>query len=370
MALADQQIDFPIIDSHIHLYAASHLKDLAWASTLPKDHVLSCQNSLDEYRAATKSCRNLLGFVFVETDRIAGLQDSEWDHAIEEVEFLTRIKSGTPIEGEGHTSTDKNLLLGIVAWAPVPASQASLETYLTRLNTTLSSCNQQTLLKGYRYLVQDKPLSTQLNPAFIQGLQTLEQSGPQTFDLGVDFRQGGHHQLLESIEMLHTLSSTSPSTSTLKIIINHLCKPNLHLTPQETPSHPDFTNWSTSIRTLASFKQTYLKLSGLFSELPSQPPDSPTPIADLVAHTKPWLDVVFAAFGPRRIMFGSDWPVCNVGGPGREKAWGHWVEFVGAVLEDQGLDSEGKGRVWAGTAVEGYGLDVDLGTALVGRVRG
>ncbi|KAJ9662930.1 L-rhamnono-gamma-lactonase [Neophaeococcomyces mojaviensis] len=359
MALTDQQTEFPVIDSHIHLYAASHLKDLAWASTLPPSHVLNRQNSLQEYRLATKSCRNLLGFVFVETDRKSGLQEHEWEHAIEEIEFLTRIKSGIPVEGEGHTISDKSLLLGVVAWAPVPAGPQPLEAYLARADAALGPWKEEKLLRGYRYLVQDKPRGTQLQPEFNQSLHVLENSGCPTFDLGVDFRQGGHWQLLEAVEMLNNFYSSSTGSPRLKIIVNHLCKPNLQLTAQDAHSgHPDFTNWASCIQQLASFPTTYLKLSGLFSELPPQDPDAPTPILELVERTKPWIDAVFGAFGASRIMFGSDWPVCNVGGPGPDKAWAHWLGYVTAVLDDQKLSDGEKARVWAGTAAEAYDLGV------------
>jgi len=349
-----RQIEFPIIDSHIHLYAASHLQDLAWAPGLPEGHALKRQNSVAEYRVASNSQLNLAGFVFVETDRRSSLSETGWQHPLEEIEFLRRIKSGTPIEGEGHLPEDKVLLLGVVAWAPTAANRDSLQSYLEQSQTAQDFRATDGLVRGFRYLVQDKPKGHMLESDMWKGLLLLEQAGAKTFDLGVDFRQGGHWQLTEAVQMLQKFYTES--TGKLKIVINHLCKPNL--CPDATQE--DKAKWEHAVKAIADLPTTYMKLSGLFSELPAQKPGQPTSIDDLLEHTRFEMDVIFDNFGPENIMFGSDWPVCNVGGPGPEKSWSHWVEFVAAVLDDRGLSDAGKARVWARTAKEVYQLDVDL----------
>lgn len=349
-----RQIEFPIIDSHIHLYAASHLQDLAWAPSLPEGHALKRQNSIAEYRAASSSQPNLVGFVFVETDRKSSLSENGWKHPLEEIEFLRRIKSGTPIEGEGHVPEDKDLLLGVVAWAPTAADRDSIQGYLEQAQTAQDFQATDGLVRGSRYLVQDKPKGHMLESEMWKGLLLLEQSGAKTFDLGVDFRQGGHWQLTEAVQMLQKFYAQS--TGKLKIVINHLCKPNLR--PDATQE--DKAKWEHAVKALADLPTTYMKMSGLFSELPAQEPGQPTPIADILEYTRFEMGVIFDNFGPENIMFGSDWPVCNVGGPGLEKSWSHWVEFVAAVLDDQGLSDVEKARVWAGTAQEAYELDVGL----------
>ncbi|KAI1622094.1 amidohydrolase [Exophiala viscosa] len=343
--------DFPIIDSHIHLYPASHLSELNWTGALPTNHVLKRQNSVDEYRSATQGRPNLRGFVFLETDRKSGLSEHEWRGALDEVDFLVRIARGVPRSDEGHTPEDARLLLGIVPWAPVPAGAEILARYVKLVQ---QRCEEKwTVVKGFRYLVQDKPAGLMVQSQFIEGLQWLGNAG-FTFDLGVDARSGGLHQPQEACEMMDRVYSDK---NTLKIIINHLCKPNLQLTASEAlGGHPDFDNWKRYVEKMASFNLTYMKLSGMFSELPPQDENSPADIASLVERTKPWADVVFKAFGPSRIMFGSDWPVCTVGGPGTEPSWSHWHALVGAVLKSQGLSPEEKARVWSGTAVEAYDI--------------
>jgi predicted TIM-barrel fold metal-dependent hydrolase len=70
-----------------------------------------------------------------------------------------------------------------------------------------------------------------------------------------------------------------------------------------------------------------------------------------------------AAF-PRRVMFGSDWPVCNVGGPkGDEGNWGFWRDVVQAFVDESGEDGRDEVResVWWRAAKEAYRVDFDVG---------
>lgn len=105
--------------------------------------------------------------------------------------------------------------------------------------------------------------------------------------------------------------------------------------------------------TLSKCKKTYMKLSGAFSELPESLKTRPA--EDIFSAILPWLAVVVAAFGPSRIMFGSDWPVCTVGVG--EDAWTKWHKIVEMVCDLAGLSEESKEMVWSGTAREAYKLD-------------
>lgn len=344
---------FPIIDSHIHLYAASHIPSLNWTADLPQEHRLNKQHSTDEYRAATRTHPNLLGFIFVETDRKSGLEETQWQDVLDEVDFLKRIARGTPREGEGHRPEDSSLVLGVVPWAPVPAGEKGLAQYVRQVQ---QHCGDQwDLVRGFRYLVQDKPAGVMLQPQFIKGLQWLGRNG-LTFDLGVDARSGGLHQLQEACEMMDRVYD---SGSNVKIIINHFCKPNLRLAASEAGSgHADFIGWKHYIERMASHQSTYMKLSGFFSELRPQDETSPSAIPVLVEQTRPWVDVVFKAFGAARILFGSDWPVCNVGGPGIGASWSHWYNLVNAILDDHKLTPAEKAEIWSGTAARAYNIHI------------
>jgi L-fuconolactonase len=79
-------------------------------------------------------------------------------------------------------------------------------------------------------------------------------------------------------------------------VLDHLAKPHIKAGEIEP--------WATGIRRLAEFRNVYCKLSGLVTEAEWQS-WKPEQIA-------PYLDVAFDAFGPERLMIGSDWPVCLV----------------------------------------------------------
>lgn len=214
----------PIVDSHIHLFPATHLPTLAWYET---GSPLGSQHSLDEYRLATTSTSTsadttdptfLRGFIFLETDRISSVEESGkgWGHALDEVSYLTRIITGQPIDGEGHGPLDRNLCLGLVPWAPVPGGSAALEKYMALVKERTRTEEGWSKVCGVRYLVQDKPAGVMLQPKFIDGLVWL---GKQrlTFDLGVDARQGGLRQLREAVEMMRKVYEENNSDLTMII---------------------------------------------------------------------------------------------------------------------------------------------------------
>ena len=103
---------------------------------------------------------------------------------------------------------------------------------------------------------------------------------------------------------------------------------------------------------------TYMKLSGAFSELLPLEMDGEPDVGDLIDRLRPWTDAVFDAFGAERVMFGSDWPVCNIGGGGNDVSWKRWHKVVEAVLDRRGLPEEQKRGVWGGVAVRAYGVEI------------
>ncbi|KAL4811111.1 hypothetical protein BDV18DRAFT_5514 [Aspergillus unguis] len=347
----------PIVDSHIHLFAESHLPTLAWYTP---DGPLTTQHSVDEYREATNEATCLRGFIFLEVDRISSVEQSGenkhgWTHALDEVSYLARIAAGTPVQGEGHKPSDKDLVLGIIPWAPVPGGPEVLEEYMALVRERTGP-EVWSKIRGVRYLVQDKPSGTMLQPAFIEGLKWLGRKG-LTFDLGVDARSGGIWQLEEAVELLGRVYGEVGEGERVKIVINHLCKPNLHLSPESTATSPDFLRWQTQVAAMAQHPATFMKLSGAFSEIPPDTPGSKPETASLVERIQPWTDAVFDAFGPERVMFGSDWPICNVGG-GSQQTWGQWRRVAEGLLERRGLSEQQKRGFWGEVAVRAYGVAV------------
>lgn len=103
---------------------------------------------------------------------------------------------------------------------------------------------------------------------------------------------------------------------------------------------------------LSKCSNTYMKLSGCFSEIPSAlQAASAEEIFDAI---QPWFVVLLTTFGTKRLMFGSDWPVCTVGiGEG---AWKKWKAVVERFCVAAGLDMEDKIMLWSGTAISAYGI--------------
>lgn len=205
----------PIIDAHIHLFPETHLPTLTWYNP---SHPLASQHSIDEYRKAvslsnekskSEEEKKLEGFIFVECDRISSVKEDEsgdaWTNALDEVSFLGRIISGQPVPGEGHQYIDSDLCKGFVAWAPVPGGPQILEKYFDKVERRMKTDERiAKKLCGARYLVQSQPADVMTHPDFIAGIKWLATKG-LAFDLTVDARSGGLHQLHAALEMLQRL---------------------------------------------------------------------------------------------------------------------------------------------------------------------
>jgi len=96
-------------------------------------------------------------------------------------------------------------------------------------------------------------------------------------------------------------------------VLDHLGNPDLGGRPDD--------RWVTAIRQLGRFQNVCCKLSGILGE---PPPGHPAPVVHdtalgevgpEVGHLRPYYDAVLAAFGPDRLMFGSDWPPCTLAAP-------------------------------------------------------
>jgi L-rhamnono-1,4-lactonase len=118
----------------------------------------------------------------------------------------------------------------------------------------------------------------------------------------------------------------------------------------------NFSRWKKCFDRFSQFDHVYIKLSGAFSEIGDQEANDPWPISKIVQRMKPWLDHIFRRFIPQRIMFGSDWPVCNVRGPGNAASWKHWFCVVSEILRIYNISVEEKDMVWWGTALKAYRL--------------
>lgn len=383
-----------ILDSHVHLWPSSAANNESHAWMNKGDH-LAKQYSIADYLTASSPPRTstasyeVKGFVYVETDRRyrkelaegEDVSDFKWaGQCYAENAFLMRIIRGVPAEGvdEGFDRETAKLMKGCVLWAPVDRGLDVFKKWLDLDNSTGLEW-----VKGFRYLLQgirDKVEFEKLvvDPGFVEGLRFMGRNG-WSFDVGVDQRQGGNWQLEfipgliarvhEGVEdkdkTVFVLSMCNFFFEAMAMIttdnmIDHLCKPDMEHPLDNPDAKALFELWKLSIVRLANCEKTYMKLSGAFSEIADQDPDHPWPVSKVVERIRPWLEHVLQTFTPQRIMFGSDWPVCNFRGPGDAKSWGHWRNVIETSLQEQGLSEQQKDRIWYGTAEEVYKLKKEL----------
>lgn len=345
----------PIIDSHIHLWPdnMSNEQGHAWMTPgmpLAKQHVLSDYYKASQQEAADPSSEHTAqGVVYVETDVRYDTPShdlSSWTKGpLDEIKFLRAV-----VEGE-YGERDSRMLQAIVAWAPMDQPTQVLEKWL-RLAEETAGPETWKRFRGFRFLlqfIQDQNEFEKLvfGDAFIENLRLLGREG-FSFDVGVDQHSGGTWQLEAVNKAMAKAHQGVPENEKVILVLNHLCKPDFRKDSEQ------FASWKTEIEKAARLSNTYMKLSGAFSELP----DGLKKIEQIVDLIKPWVDHVLDCFGPSRVMFGSDWPVCNVNGPTGEQSWVSWREVVRLLLEKRSskLSKEESQSIWRGTASEAYRL--------------
>ena len=139
---------------------------------------------------------------------------------------------------------------------------------------------------GVRHVVQDEPDDRfMLLPEFVRGISRLEHFG-LTYDILIFPKQ---------LSAAHELVLQFPRQP---FVLDHIAKPLI----KDNVLEP----WSKQIRELAEHSNVYCKISGMVTEADwgSWKPED----------FQSYLEVVLQAFGPERLMIGSDWPVCRLAG--------------------------------------------------------
>ena len=163
---------------------------------------------------------------------------------------------------------------GVVGWVDLQA--ADVESRVERLADTPR-------LVGVRHVVQAEPDGFLHRAAFHRGMKAVERCD-LVYDVLIYARQ-----LPEAVRFVTAFPRQ-------RFVLDHLGKPDVR--------GNGLLEWSRRLQELAEVPQVWCKLSGLVTEADWQ---SWTP-----AGLRPYLDTALDAFGPSRLMFGSDWPVCTV----------------------------------------------------------
>jgi L-fuconolactonase len=172
-------------------------------------------------------------------------------------------------------AASNDLVAGVVGWVDLTAPDVAeaLDGLLSRPDGSY--------LKAIRHQVHDEPdVDWLLRPDVQRGLTAVADAG-----LAYD--------LLTKTPHLPAAIQTVRNLPELRFVVDHISKPVIG-----EPLEP----WASRLRELAALPNVTCKLSGMVTEAPW----STWKPTDL----QPYADTVLDAFGPTRVMFGSDWPVC------------------------------------------------------------
>lgn len=202
-------------------------------------------------------------------------------------------------------------VLGVVGWCDFEALDATQQ---------VQALAGHALLKGLRPMLQDLPDPRWiLRPEIAPALDAMER-----MQLALDLLVKPH-QLGAVLE----LAQRRPG---LRMVIDHGAKPSI-------PG--GFQPWAQQIARAAQEKQLHCKLSGLLTEAPA---------GARVETLRPFSDHLLQAFGPERLLWGSDWPVLNLAA-----SYAHWYGMSGALLS--GLRAAQQALVFGGNAQRFYRLN-------------
>lgn len=209
-------------------------------------------------------------------------------------------------------ANDNDFIKGIVGWVDLRADN---------IEERLAYYSQFDLIKGFRHVLQgEEDRALMLNPAFMHGISKLRTHG-FTYDI------------LIFPDQLQYVSEFLEAFPDQKFVIDHLAKPYI--------KDHKIDDWANDIRAVAQYNNVWCKVSGMVTE------------ADWknwkTEDFTPYLDVVFDAFDIDRVMFGSDWPVCQVAASyGKMK--GILDQYTSALpVTEQAM-------FWGGNAVDFYNI--------------
>jgi L-fuconolactonase len=205
-----------------------------------------------------------------------------------------------------------SFIKGVVGWVDLQADG---------ITDRLAQYKPFNIVKGFRHVLQGEPQrDLMLRPAFKRGIAALQQYG-FTYDILI---------YEDQLQYISEFVSAFPDQP---FVIDHLAKPNI--------KECKIDEWKRSIVSVAQFENLSCKISGMVTEAAWK--------AWKKEDFRPYLDVVAEAFGPGRIMFGSDWPVCLVAAS--------YDEVVGLVTDYfSSFTKDEQEKFFGGNAIRFYQL--------------
>ena len=206
-----------------------------------------------------------------------------------------------------------DFIKGVVGWVNLQA---------TDIAEQLEELSKHVKLKGFRHILQgEQDRALMLKPKFLNGIKALAKHG-FTYDI-----------LIYPDQLMYVPDFLSQFPDQ-RFVIDHIAKPEIKTR--------NIDDWAAGIKALQKYDNLFCKVSGMVTEADWsgwKPEDF-----------DPYLDIVFETFGARRVMFGSDWPVCLPAGEYKDV-----VSLAGNYIEK--LTTNEQSLFWGGNAMEFYNLN-------------
>ena len=263
----------PLLDTHMHLVYRDKAS-YGWTKDIPP---LAEDNfTLENYNALTEGL-GIGGTLFMET----GVDDPDYQKETRFVKTLAEDSS--------------NVIRGFIA-SIRPEDDNDFETWL---NETIEMG-----VVGYRRILHVMPDETSQNEIFRRNVRKIGDVG-KTFDICF---------LPTQLNVAKELAQACENTS---MILNHCGVPSI--------ANDGLDPWRQDIEALSQIPNVTCKLSGLMAYC--------APGTSSFETIEPYVDHVLKCFGPSRIVWGSDWPVVNLG-----KGLPEWITVTRKILEKLSAD--------------------------------
>lgn len=278
-----------IVDTHVHLWDLNRLR-LPW---IQKDSPLARSYVIKDYQTAVDGL-NVVKGVYMEVD-------VDPKQHVDEASYVTDICRA------GNTP----LAAAVIGGRP---ADDDFPKYIARFR-------DNRFVKGVRQVLHNPSAKAGfcLTPAFVRGVQALGEAG-LSFDLCMR-----HGEIGDAVKLVETCKNT-------RFILDH-CGNGPVYAKERQP-------WLREIDNLAKLRNVVAKISGIVVQARER--WTADDLAPVINHT-------MNAFGPDRVMFAGDWPVCTLRATFRQ-----WVEALRAIVRNRPAEEQRK--LFHDNAVKFYGL--------------
>lgn len=288
--------DFPIIDTHQHLWGGNSIR-LLWLKD-PGAAKIAGPHTMVVYLREAKGL-GIVKTIYMEVDAAEADQRKEADFVI------STCKSGKTL-----------MKKGVISGRP---GSPGFIPYAKRYQHVPQ-------IQGFRQILQppNRPKGLCLQPQFVKSIQTLGEIG-KSYDICIRPNE---------LEDGARLVDLSPKT---RFVLDHCGNGEAGW----GGTGPEYAAWAKGITAVAKRKQVVCKLSGIIKTCSGN--------ESKAEQLRPLVHHIIDAFGPSRVIWASDWPVCELGAPLRE-----WVEVARTLTQD--LPAADQRRIFHDNAARFYGV--------------